>query len=512
MKQLKLFVAAWALVGFPVLAQPSESPAEINASNMTDAELFAALDDREKPWYSNSCSIGVPVFSELDRRMPDPARFKHGLVYSEALCASERDDYELGARKVAELEKIAPDADYTDLALYFEGKTGNAQAVLDRFRSLSDAQLAELGRDRFWASVRMLREKGRIEQFEDQALQWFSDGKLAVFPSELEGGIVSNALDAAVRQEKLEQVDGLLRLIRDPRSYIDLLANRKYELIWPRIEERAGPNLKPISEEYSFWAEARLENNESDRDRFSDAAHGLYFEGRYEDAIALAQKWRERNGTLKNIEEGDGWALNIQAYAYDAIGQRAKADAVFDDLAGLDPDANPWVVSFVINRASRLIGHDRWEDGLAANALAGQVAGNYGSQFAKMIIARNNVCALQNLGRADEIDGDLEFLRNNWEVSQSLAAQALQCAGQNEEAARVLQSALADDRYRETAIGALQPKKFELFYTPSNLPQNEELLSQFPELRADLVRYGRVIPDEFTPIAFLSRKNASQIR
>ena len=152
--------------------------------------------------------------------------------------------------------------------------------------------------------------------------------------------------------------------------------------------------------------------------------------------------WRDRKAKGAQIEEGDAWALNIEAYAYDSLGQPKKADAVFDELAKLDPDENPWVVNFVINRASRLVGQGRWKEGVKATLLARAVAEKYGSTYAKLILARQMACALPELGRADETASELAFLRDNAKDGIALSVAGLMCAGQNDEAAAMLLAAL----------------------------------------------------------------------
>src|SRR5690606_19428635 len=123
------------------------------------------------------------------------------------------------------------------------------------------------------------------------------------------------------------------------------------------------------------------------------------------------------------------WALNIEAYALDALGRREEADAVFDQLATLPADEHYWVVNFVINRASRLVGQGRWEEGLAATELSRSVAAEYGSTYARMLVARDRACALQRLGRAEESVREAEYLVEQFAESPPVAATGLLCVG-----------------------------------------------------------------------------------
>jgi tetratricopeptide (TPR) repeat protein len=219
----------------------------------------------------------------------------------------------------------------------------------------------------------------------------------------------------------------------------------------------------------------------------------------------LARRWRERTDRGAAFEEGDGWALNIEAYAYDALGQPAKADAVFEELAKLDPETHPWVVNFVINRSSRLVGQGRWKEGLAASVLAREVAEKYGSPYAKMIIARDRACALERLGRVEEAASELAFLRANWKEAVTFAVRGLMCHGQRDEAAGLLLAALRDETERGGALAAFQTDELDLFYTASILPDARDLLTDYPELAAELDKHMRAMPEAFIPQAALRR-------
>jgi tetratricopeptide (TPR) repeat protein len=246
--------------------------------------------------------------------------------------------------------------------------------------------------------------------------------------------LAERALQYAATDGRSDRAERLLAYVRSPYQIMDLLALREYEPLWPQIERYAGD--KP-----------------EDRDRLTDYAYPLLFAGRDREAIALAQSWlgsRQHEGVL---EEGDGWALNIQAYAYDSMGQSADADRVFDRLAQLSAEEHPWVVNFVINRAARLTGLGRWSEALAASDLAKPVAEDHGSPYARMLVATYRACALHKLARVDERDRELEFVRSRGSDAPAAAASALICAGLEDEAAQMLGKFLADEQPARTCRG-----------------------------------------------------------
>lgn len=497
----------------PLAAQEAKQ-VEKTALETSDTPDFATMDgpdafrlfqqERDRV-FEQPCEFGAPLLGAMERAEPDNAPVARLGLMIQSFCADKEERYEDGADLIKSLNALDPAQPELRLSLYFARRTDDVDWTLELLGSLQGESLAELNRDNLWPAFRIIRKAGREEDVDALSLQWIESGKLAFLDSDLWSGLARGALGAAARQGRIELADQLLGYISDPMSYIDLLTNRTYEQLWPQIEARAGANLEAVGAANVAETRNRLTLAPSDRDRFSAAAHALHYNGDFAEAVALAQRWRERKERGIEIEEGDGWALNIEAYASDSLGQTERADAVFDELAALDPEEHPWVVNFVINRGSRLIGYGRWEEGLEAAALARTVAEDYGSTYAKLIIAKDHACALAALGRADEAADELVFLRENRVESAHLAAQGLLCHGLRVEAAALLAEALGDSATRSAAIEALQREEADLFYTKSILPPPRALMEEFPELAAAYAQQARDLPEEFIPRAALLR-------
>ncbi len=475
-------------------------------SQMSDAELVKLVRDPDRSWLSEPCAIGQPLFETLWSRNSDNSQLRHSALFLGVLCDDKEQRFEDAAARFAKLEDEFGSDDMIDLGLYLDTRTENADRALTRLAKFDSETLKSLDATRYWNVARMIVKQGQNGALDEIALDWWHAGYFGSLDLELQADVAIRAMTSAIKKGETKDLSELLSYVRGPSFVLDLLADRRFEPIWPLLEERAGPNLDLVSQSYAEWAIARLENEKTDRDRFSEAAHALHFAGRFSEAIDLARQWYRREERGREIQEGDGWALNIEAFALDALGRYDEADAVFDQLAELDPDEHPWVVNFVINRASRLVGQERWQEGLAATDLARSVAEDYGSTYAKMLIARDRTCALKHLGRIDETGPEVEFLRANSKDSASVSSQGLMCLGLDDEAADVLIAAVKDDAKRSALIADFQNEEFELFYTPSKLRRPRDLLETYPELRAEVEKYIRRLPSELTPIASLKRK------
>jgi len=308
---------------------------------MSGEEVVKLFTRDSGRWVEEPCSFGVPVTTAMEAKIGKTVPIQRARFLAEALCADEEQRFADGAQAVAALKRLVPDEPMVDLALYFARRLDDADGALSILRDLEGEASGELGKDEYWAVSRLIARQGRSKDLDALALSWVAEGKLAFIDGDLHEGIAIRALRAAAASGRADMVDQLLLSITSPTSYIDLLTLRDFAPFWPQIEARAGANLALVGAEHVRMTSSRLTNQSKDRDRFSDAAHALHYNGQFEEAIALAQRWRERAGRDAKVEEGDGWALNIEAYAHDALGQRSKADAVFDELARLDPETHP---------------------------------------------------------------------------------------------------------------------------------------------------------------------------
>lgn len=494
------FLAALAAAVFviaPVTAQ-DEPPSLPDFDNMTGPQAFQTMRDNPGRWLLEPCEFGAPLLAAMERAEPENMPVVRGSLYVQALCADVEDRYEDGAALVRRLNALEPEKPEVGLTLYFSRRTEDADWALETLACLRGEQFASLTPSNYWLSVRALIFAGREDEVQSLALKWFDDSQIAFIDTDLHSALARSALIAAGRDGRNDIAPQLLGYISNPLTYVEMLTARDFEPFWPLIEERAGPGLEKVGAENVETARLRLSYAPADRDRFSAAARALHYNGDFEKAVELADRWRKREERGLELEEGDAWALNIQAYAYDSLGQPEKADAVFEELAALDPEGNDWLVNFVINRASRLVGHGRWEEGLAAAQLARTVRG---STYAEMIVAKDHACALTQLGRAYEAVPEIEFLRENRKESVHLAAQGLLCLGLKEEVAQMLVAALADPVMRDSAIAALERPEADLFYTQSMLPSPRALMAEYPELAAAFAQHARDLPDAFVPRA-----------
>lgn len=503
-----LLAALAMLVAVPAAAQDSGEPAP-DFGAMTDEQLGTRLAAIGREGFRDPCTRVVPLFTELHRRNPRETRYDSGLLVAQAYCAYQEKRFAEGMRYLRRAERDNPGPGGIEpLGLYFATELKDGEAALSRLRGLAaTGGIVALPIDVLGWTFRAIREDGRGEELGAFAYQLATSSTFERMDVRVQGMLASNALAHVAGSGETTQVDALLRHVRSPSSVLDLLALREYEAIWPQVERHAGDNLASLSDDYVAWTAARLADKPEDRDRLSENSYALLYAGRYREAVELAQGWLDRKQHEGEIEEGDGWALNIQAYAYDALGQPEEADRVFDRLARISPDEHPWVVNFLINREVRLVELGRWEDGLAASEVARPSTDKHGTPYARMLVASYRACALHKLGQTDESARELDFVREHFADAPGAGGVALLCADRDDEAAKLLGTTLADEASRAGFLDDMQDARFDLFGTPQpQLREPRELVLARPELRDAALQHVRLLPDRFVPVAYLRRE------
>ena len=191
--------------------------------------------------------------------------------------------------------------------------------------------------------------------------------------------------------------------------------------------------------------------------------------------------------------------LNQAAFSLDRLGREAEGDAIMDYLAELNPRRNPWVVNFAINRSERLANLGRSAEVMRVFAHDMRVASTFGSSYAHLNMVAVQICALTDLGRADEAANELEAIRRNQRASQTIAATAYLCLGREADAVRALSLAMRDPNFHGYYAGMLQDPAFDIPVQSGRLPDARLLVRSNPDLQAQFNAFARFIPPEFAP-------------
>lgn len=494
------------------LATPAVAAEKADYGSLSDDKLLARIEKESKEPQPDYCGAMLPMLAEMDKRPRFNQRNKMPKLFSQFQCAIEENRYKDAYNLSQQLEKMTGKLQDEEtafvLALFAEEYPAATRRLINMAGSTDGSAIGRLDMQHFWHLSRELarqkNEESRLRMFRAMA----DSPHWERLTPEARSGIAQVMITLDARNGSFERANMLSRELQGPYPFLELLANRQLEPVWPALEELAGPNLRKVADADVVVKAEIYNRDKTNREAFQHYAHSLHFAGKFEDAIALVQSLDHRPKALLKATEHDLWALNIEAYALDSLGRTAEAEVVFDAMGALpfEGERQSWLVNFVINRASRLVGLGQWEKGLKATMLAHEITEKSGSPFAKMLVRRARICALVNLGRAAEAAPLLMEAYDRREDAYSSAAEAHLCAAQDDKAAAIVLEALQDPNHSSSMVDELQSDDFQIFYAREVLPSLRGRLRQRSEIDAAFNAVGRDMPDRLIPGASLRRR------
>lgn len=298
----------------------------------------------------------------------------------------------------------------------------------------------------------------------------------------------------------------LLPRIDDPELIENMLIQKRYSALWPRLGELSGPHLTKVRASNVAAAEHALSEKPEDHELLQGYANALRDAGRIDDAIALRSKLPETQADMGSADEQMGWAVNNVALAFAHARRIDEADRLFEALNHAQIKDGGWRVSMIINRLEVLVSSGRFDKAATLLVETEASAKNDGSDYARQLVRRLQYCTLSRLGKKDEAakvrPAMLEHAKDAFEPTIS----GLLCAGDTDEAERMALRALSDptmdkaDRssFEEDFVHALQPVALTSD-DPSVWDNAWRALRQRPAIAKEYERLGRDLPEELLP-------------
>lgn len=479
-------------------APPREEEAA-DLSGLSNSQLLQRLNEAYSAKDSSACRDMVPMLAEAIRRKSfDPSYGPFKLRF-DLQCAIDEKRYN----------------DAYPLLLQNEKVNGPVVGPIATVMIALEAKQYDAAADRLIAAANKPADNGGLlEPFNN--IRWF-EGKLKdvdrhdIALSTIRRYVNTAAYRGLAEREKdflreilfsreveagnVDAARPMLASITEPRLFFRFLADRRYAALWPDLERRAGPNMSAVFDANIARTRAILAGDPEDVEKLSDLVLALDEAGRYSEVLSLTEGFAAP-AKLATLGEYHFFALDSRVNALDGLGREAEASALFDAMAAIPFDAkkNGWLVNFVTNRSGRLARMGEWEKTLEASERAAFVANQYGSPYARQIIAADRACALAALGRKGELQPLLAKMDENRADDSPAAVQAMQCAGRGDRAAEIAIEALRDRDLRSDILRNLQGQEFTVFASRTGMPDYFLPLKQRPDVAAVFNEVGRDLP------------------
>lgn len=392
--------------------------------------------------------------------------------------------------------------------LGFDVQAGRSGPAFQRFEALWRAGgLGRVPGSTFFPAFSLLANGENEGGFYRLVNEISTSPAIAALPKSYQQQLFVTALAHAAQAGETANVPVLLARVDAPNYYLTMLADRKYTAIWPAIEARAGDNLSRIAAEHVDQARRAQAARPEDPALFTQLVDVLYNHGAYEEVVSLTMARLAGRRALLVSEQNDAWWWNYQAFALDALGRRPEADRIFADLTRPRRNQEGWMVNFAINRTERLIGQGRWDRGLVALEMARAMTQYQDVPYARLLVARNRVCALKAVGRASRIESDIRLLQQSFTIDPVIAASGLLCLGMADAAETLLQQAIVQPGPRAIVGQAIQGPRFDPRHLPNVFPDVGKFVLERPALKEAIMRYVRIIPERFAPVGPANRRD-----
>lgn len=306
------------------------------------------------------------------------------------------------------------------------------------------------------------------------------------------------AVNILMRRGDVSGAAELIRYIDEPQAVEDMLITRRFESLWPKLEQHAGRQLEDVRASSLATAQRAYEAQPDDHEKLAQFANALRHAGHLDEAIALRGKLPATAQAMSAADEQMGWAINIVALALHEAGRADEADTLFAMLNDAPMPQEYWRVNMKINRLELLVADGRYEKALP---LVEPTARTEGSPYAEQLVRRLRYCVLSGLGRKEEAAGFRAEMLKHADDAPHATIDGLLCAGEIEEAERVSLAALRmtgvkKDSFAGDFVRQLQPVALTSD-DPSVWQGRWQELRARPAIKREFDRIGRDMPAEF---------------
>ena len=314
-----------------------------------------------------------------------------------------------------------------------------------------------------------------------------------------EGDYLSvNAVRLLLKRGDVAGAAELIQHIDNPQDIENMLVQRRYSALWPKIEAAAGPGLAKVRASSVAAAEQAYKEYPGDPKKLQYLINALRHAGRTDEAIAQRTKLPATPDALANADEMAGWGINNVALALHEAGRADDADALFEQLNTAKIEKDQWRVSMIINRLELLVADGKFAKAAELLPLTETVTAKDGSPYAKQLVRRLKYCTLSGIGRKDEAAKLVQDMLAHAKDAYHATVDGLLCAGDLEQAEKVVLEALRDDGFQEQFVRAVQPRRLTSD-DPSMWQERWQILRQRPAISKEFDRIGRDMPPDFLP-------------
>jgi hypothetical protein len=500
LRQLMFALAAGSAIGLPSGASATPLPDVDQVLTAHERQIFTPAVQEEFSHALTRPKGNLPFLDGLLASDPEPTQFRGVLQMVRALSLLDESRISDAIAAIDESVRLLPGFSgplmvAEDVYAYSDRPSEAADFFLraceldpETARTIDDYDLSNLTLRLGWKN-------------DDRRLGAVADKLLAIgWTGKLLGSRSNLAFEAIKRRVAGNDVEGARSLVPDlvvPKQTYTLLADKRYQQLWPDLERWAGPRLATQWQIYLTEARERFLASRSPEDA---EVYAVALNSAGKDQAMIADLLPLYSAKLDPLEDQD--LVFVATFVGDALarqGRWADLETLFGHAEAIWPlgASNANALNLSANHARFLLYKGDPQAGLAMMDRSLQEAKSFGGEVGTQALEKMNgyrACALKYVGRDSEARAAL--LPMPWTASPDSAVDVRLCVGDGTAARQTLLSALANEPTRAAAILLLQRE--------SNGPFDSEfsraLWKRWEDLRNDpivlsaLQQYGRIMP------------------
>jgi len=313
-------------------------------------------------------------------------------------------------------------------------------------------------------------------------------------------GLKLQVIAGLAARNRLEEAQPFIDKLLNPVSLVRLGIDRRYQSLWPALEQRLGPGADTADAAYLKASKAAFDAAPDDIITRLGHAQALNIASQEKDALALADTAQTAEAMAKLPDNGL-WLVNLAAQLLADLGQIDTGLARYTAAATLDARERPSLTGLLINHALLADQAGRSDAALAAADVAERKLGADMNDYGKLYLAAVRACARHRQGDSAGTTTALAPLLAAPDRNEDAYFQAMLCTGRNDDAAKAIIRRLDDPAKRSEALFELQPF---LIADHEALPGRRSradlrALKARADVKAAFTKWGRDLPAAVAP-------------
>lgn len=499
-----LLVAAALCTGATCYA-PARAAAPISATADAPDEIERIVKGLES---GDSIAKGLEsgdsnaTLSKLDHYLSKPHnafdRARAHVIRGLVLLALKREADAVTA--YAEAGKAMPDNPAIPKLQFEQGlwaeSTPVARAALERLIAAFPDVARKLPNQQVFWFIRAYRD--RKQQAEADALTvelagiGFGDGESRQW-------LALSAARLLVAQGKVDEATALLGPVVSRDVLETALVQKRFAVLWPRLEAQAGPHMERAETAAVLTAQRELAEQPGDILRRAGLVHALHEARRFGEADRVAKDVAATSEAMRALDEPGGWLVNEHALVLHDAGRAAEADARFAAMREINIQEKSWLISMIINRAELLVQDGKFGQAEPLLAEAGTLAEKHGSAYASQLIRRLKVCTSKGLSQDAKLPALIAEMAAHQDDAAGATVEGLVCVGRWDDAEKLVIAGLADPEKAEDFVKSLQREPLGSG-DPSRWTKGWAELRARPAVGTAFDQVGRDLPATLRPV------------